>query len=310
MLSGYSRTLFRLFAGLAFLLLTGCAERAPHSTTDLFMDTFVRIRIDDSIKKREKDEAARAAIARMRDLEKKFDYFSKTSEIGRINLLKKGEALTVSDDTIDLLLLCERMEELTLGAFDITFSSGTADNRAAGWKVDPGSKIIFIYSDGVKLNPGGIAKGFIVDKGVEILKARNVKNAFINAGGDIYCLGSGSGKGWRVGINDPQKPGNIIARLAVRDRGVATSGGYERPGHIIDPATARPVKSAFKSVTVIAESCAVADGLATAFYVLSPEEAVRMADSMPEAECVIIDEGGTFRASKGAGQFDLTKTLQ
>lgn len=220
------------------------------------MDTFVRVEIKGSVDKNLAEHATDKTISRMRKLTKQFDCYS-------------GE-IEPSPETQKVLEESERLKKLTKGAFDVEFKN-----------------------DG-KINLGGIAKGFIVDEGIAILKEEGIKEALINAGGDMYCMGE-----YKVGIRDPEDRRKIIAAFSVRDRGVATSGTYERGGHIIDPRTGKVVLKPGKSVTVIAETCMKADGLATALYVLKPREGLSIVENLDGTECFIIDETGAIYVSSG-----------
>jgi thiamine biosynthesis lipoprotein len=159
------------------------------------------------------------------------------------------------------------------------------------------SQVKFVIS-GMKVDLGGIAKGFIVDKAVERLKNKGVKSALINAGGDIYCLGSKKdGSDWMVGIEHPRKKG-IFATLKLKDKAVATSGDYQnyflagdkRYSHIFDPRTGYPVENNCISVTVIAPNCTTADALATAIFVLGPEDGLRLIEKLEDSEALIVTE--------------------
>jgi len=180
----------------------------------------------------------------------------------------------ISPEMRKILKRAEEIRKLTKGAFDI--------------RVGPGGKI----------NLGGIAKGFIVDEGISILRKEGVLEALINAGGDMYCMGT-----YKIGIRAPRPARKIIATLSVTDKGLATSGSYERQAHIIDPRTGVAAPETKKSVTVMADDCMTADTLATALYVLDTEEGLSVIKKFPGAECVIVEDDGEIRAS---GQMLLT----
>ena len=105
----------------------------------------------------------------------------------------------------------------------------------------------------------------------------------------MFCLGDNKGVPWNVGIRDPKKKKEIIARLKLRNKAAATSGEYETDyPHIIDPRTGSTVKSNVLSATVVSESSALSDGLATAFFILKPEESIALAETLEGVDCVII----------------------
>jgi len=315
---------------LSIFVLAGCAgEAAPYKKDFILMDTLVTVDIRQDMSEDRKAAAALAAAERMRSLERRFSYFLEDSEIGKINRLKKGEEMALSAEMLDILRQSARLEKITASAFDPAsgailrvWSKAEAEGvppsekeieeaiKRSGpgtWALDPRRGILFFKRDGVNMNLGGVAKGFIVDEGIKILKENGIKNALVNAGGDIYALGPGSGPGWKIGIRDPLDENKVIARFTSGNRGIATSGGYERflrirgrkYPHIIDPRTGYPVGEIAKSVTVIAESCMAADALATALYVLGPREGLSMIESVNTAECVIITENGDRFISGG-----------
>jgi len=244
------------------------------------MDTFVRVEIKGDFNKEFKNRVANKAIARMKELGKRFNYFSGDSELAKLNSQKNGEKIPLSPGMRKVLKASREFCELTQGAFDVRLGAGG------------------------KIDLGGIAKGFIVDEGIECLKESGVKIAIINAGGDMYCMG----ENFKVGIKDPKDPRKIIATFAVKNKGVATSGGYERPGHIKNPRTGKPVRNTFRSVTVIANDCMTADALATALYVLSLSDALRLIEEIDGAECVIVDKNGKLFVSRGLTQISLTNS--
>ncbi len=273
-LSGYQ--VIRISGITILLLLSACSKPAKYTKDLLLMDTFVHIKVNDALDGDLKARAIDKTIARMKELEKRFDYFSEDSELSKLN---SGEEISLSPEMSKVLEKSEDLRKITGGAFDIRVGHDK------------------------KLDLGGIAKGFIVDEGIKILKESGIKNALINAGGDMYCMW----QNFKVGIKDPRNTGKIIATFNVKNKGVATSASYERPSHIIDPRTGKPVEKRFKSITVVANNCMTADGLATALYVLSPQEGLSLIESINDAECFIIDDGETH-ISEGFPQIALTNS--
>jgi len=272
------------------------------------MDTFLSIKVESTSDSQQTSSAIDKAITRMKELEQKFNYFSEKSEITKINNLKKGRPLSVSSDMLSVLLASAKFYDITEGIFNIA-------GKGNDWILDSATHTVIFTQDGIKLDLGGIAKGFIVDEGIKVLKRAGIKNAIINAGGDMYCLGRGRSGEWRVGIRDPKDVHKTIGSFTVRDKGVATSGGYERfkevPGgrvsHIIDPLTGIPVETIFASVTVVAIDCMTADALATAVYVLGPERGMKLVEKIKDIECIIVGENRQVYTSRGIGQITLTK---
>jgi thiamine biosynthesis lipoprotein len=146
--------------------------------------------------------------------------------------------------------------------------------------VDCVNNTVKISNKGLIIDLGGIAKGYMVDKAVKRLKAEGIKSALINAGGDIYCLGANGSRSWKVGVRDPEFSEKTSDNLEITDKAVATSGNYEQffvfkgniYSHLVDPRTGYPAKKTMGSVSVIDESCLVADCLATAFFIMGSQE--------------------------------------
>ncbi len=151
----------------------------------------------------------------------------------------------------------------------------------------------------LRLDFGGFAKGYGVDRVIEHLRELGVENAIVNAGGDLRAIGSKGGEPWAVGIRDPRGPG-VLARITVSgDESVFTSGDYERffeydgrrYHHILDPRSGYPARG-LASVTVVASEGALADAAATALMVAGPEAWPRVARAMGVDQVMVVEEGG------------------
>lgn len=158
----------------------------------------------------------------------------------------------------------------------------------------------------IRLAVGGIAKGYAVDRAIAILKAYGIKQAVINAGGDLYCLGNKFGKSWRIGVQHPRQPDEIIEVVALKNQAIATSGDYQRYfvyqgkryHHILDPLSGKPAQSS-QSATVIAETTEQADVLATASFVLGSDRGIELLSEIAGAEGMIIDAQGSKHYTEG-----------
>lgn len=233
-------------------------------------------------------------------LEKLFDPYREGSDIYRINR-SAPEPVTVDLETIELMKLAVSVYELTGGYFDISkgnlyelwkeriaerdedfFSNpeAIAAARDSGTMKDIRINLeqgtVALAHGGMSIDPGGIAKGFMVDKAVRRLREAGIESAIINAGGDLYCLGKDQDTLWKVGVKDPREPEKIIFPVALEDESIATSGDYEqffeycgqRYSHIVDPFSGYPVKTDIVSVSVIAHNVTTADSFATAFFAM------------------------------------------
>ena len=167
-------------------------------------------------------------------------------------------------------------------------------------------------NNGTKLDLGGIAKGYVVDRMIEVLKENGISAGLVNAGGDIFTFGKKpGGKNWVIGFRHPRSRKNIVLDT-ISLPAVATSGDYERYfiqegvryHHILDPSTGYPVREC-ASVTVWAETAMDADILATSIFVLGPRKGLEFAENMDNVEALIFfenEEGGVGHViSSGVG---------
>ena len=156
------------------------------------------------------------------------------------------------------------------------------------------------------LHFGAWAKGYAVDRAVELLRHRGQSAALVNAGGEVR----GFGRGWTVGVQHPRIPGALAARLEPGELAVATSGDYEqyfvqdgvRYHHLLDPRTGHPAMGC-QSVTVLAANCARADALATAVFVLGPQAGMEIIEGLADVEGLIIDAAGQRFDSSGLATY-------
>jgi thiamine biosynthesis lipoprotein len=177
------------------------------------------------------------ALATLRALEARFSPYRDDSEIVRI---ERGE-LAMADahrDVREVLDACAVLRAESDGAFD-------------AWR-------------GGRLDPSGYVKGWAAERAADVLRQHGVRRFALNLGGDLVCSGGVSpGEPWRIGVRHPSDAARMALVLAVRDGAVATSGLYERGGHIVDP-RAGTTPAAWRSVTILAPDLATADAIATA----------------------------------------------
>ena len=217
-----------------------------------------------------------------------FSTWRDDTEIMRIG---RGELAAdhASDEVRIVLDLAEHLRLESDGAFDIT-----AGSRA---KVPPRPGL-------APLDPSGIVKGWAVERAAEMLTAAGASCFFINAGGDVVVRGrpDDAPDGWRVGIQHPWERGLVAAVLEVVDRGVATSGRYERGDHVLDPRTGLPATS-LASVTVVGPDLAIADAYATAAVVLGPGAGMRWLASCAGYEGMAITDSRAVLLTPGFDRY-------
>ena len=243
----------------------------------------------------ERNEAAENALKKdAKNVEDELSYYKDSSFVSILNRKAHEKEIEVPEHVCKLIKESLEYGEMSGGFFDITYKSTGVLWENNGNKIPDDKKIeekqrfvgadkIFVNcsdskikfaGQGVRIDLGGIAKGYAIDRAGEILKKHGVENFIVNYGGDMLVCGNKGGKPWSIGIKKPDKPSEIMKKLELGTsgcKGVATSGDYERFftiegeifSHIMNPKTGKPVKNA-KSVTVIGENAVSADAAATA----------------------------------------------
>ena len=251
------------------------------------------------------------------------------SEISRFNAAATTDPQPVSPDLHALMTLAAEVHDLSGGRFDVTvaplidlwgFGPRTPDtpvpDAAAleAARAAVGQAAMLTLGDGtlakarpdVTANLSAIAKGWGVDRVAATLRAAGIDDYLVEIGGEIVAAGTNAeGAPWRIGIERPDAGTGTVERVVdLRDAGLATSGDYRnyveqdgvRLSHIIDPVTARPIAHRTASVTVIADTAARADALATALLVADSETARAIAAAHDIAAFLLVREGDGFAA--------------
>lgn len=301
-----------LLAGIAGYYLSNWAARYWRDSAGAVrefpvMNTYARITIPTASGSGESPsdlaDAAEAAIRRVNDL---MSPFGDASDIRRLNESPAKTWLEVDPLTWRVVMEALRWHRLSGGAFDPTigpikhlfrFDQIEVDAWPSGADIAAARELVgadlvmyrregmqlALERDGMRLDLGGIAKGFACDLAAEELSRRGVANAMIEIGGELRLMGmkpENPPRPWKTGVRDPRGDG-IVAALDLADAAVATSGDYEnyfvyrgqRYEHIIDPRTGLPLAEGVASATVVhPSSCLAADALATTMCVLGPEE--------------------------------------
>jgi thiamine biosynthesis lipoprotein len=271
-----------------------------------------------------------ALIARVMDEMHRVDAlmstYKPTSQVSIINERAASEPVKVDPDLFGLLHTALDYSRLTEGAFDITYASVgylydyrrhikpddaaiAAALPAVDYRhvvLDPKSSSVRFTQPGVRIDLGGIAKGWAVDRGIGLLQAAGVERAFVTAGGDTRIIGDRFGQPWMVGIRDPREGDKVAVRIPLADAALSTSGDYERffeadgvrYHHILSPATGRPA-SAVRSVTVIGPTATRTDGLSKTIFVLGIDKGMQVLDRAGDVDAIAIDKDGKIYYSKG-----------
>jgi len=251
------------------------------------MDTFVEISLF-SADRAHASEAMKEAFKEMERIERLFSRFDEASEVSRINTLAGEEEVVVGQELFEIIERSIYYSEISKGAFDITVAA-LKKGRYEDIMVDKDRLSVRFLDKDMEIDIGAIAKGYAVDRAVQILRSYGIESALVDIGGNIYVLGSPPGKkAWRIGIRDPRDKDNIIHRLSLKNRAVATSGNYERPSHIIDPASGKSANKVM-SVTVASDSAERSDALSTAVFVMGVEDGMGLIKSLEKTRVFIFD---------------------
>lgn len=271
--------------------------------------------------------AEAAALAEIDRLGKILSGYDATSEFRRW-LATRDEPRRVSPELFEVLALFDTWRDRTGGALDAAAEAAgrvwknaardqriPSDNELAAavvavrqphWRLDPIARTATHVSD-APLMPNSFAKSYIIDRAcAAALAAGRLTTAVVNLGGDIVARGATA---TIVGLTDPiadAENDEPLALLTVRDRALATSGGYRRGveiagrwySHLVDPRTGRPVDHV-RSASVISPHATDAGALATALCVMTPEDGLRLAATVPDTECLLILADGRHVSSPG-----------
>jgi len=271
------------------------------------------------------EETARAAIvaafAEIERLEATLSPYRASSEVARLN---RAGSFDAGPETLFVIGKALHFHRLSGGAFDISvqpildlygrsFASGAGppgdeEIRRTLELVDAGAIEIsgnrISMPPGMQITPGGIAKGYAVDRAAAVLRERGIHHGLVNAGGDMAAIGRNRTRPWSIALKDPRRSG-FVTVLPLEDRAVATSGDYERffePSrrfhHIIDPRTGYSATE-LASVTVVAGTALAADALATSLFVLGPTAGLELVETLPSVEALLVTPAGEVLMSSG-----------
>ena len=325
--------------GLCLILSAACrhATSSPSSGTSHLvertyqtMGTEVRVTAwtaDDT----RADVAISAVFHEFDRLDELMSVWKDGSDIARLNGAAGEHAVPVSVETGEVLGIARQVSEQTGGTFDVTFAAlsglwkfdyqdkdGTVPDRQEIARrlplinyrdlvVDNGAGTALLRRKGMRVNLGGIGKGYAVDRGVDILRRGGLRDFMIQAGGDLYVSGKRGDRAWRLGIRDPRGPADrVFATLDLTDGTFSTSGDYERffmkdgrrYHHIIDLRIGEPATKC-RSVTLVTERAVIADALAKGVFILGPDAGMALIERTPGVQGVIVSAKNEVSISSG-----------
>ncbi len=295
-------------------------SRRPVTKERFLLDTLVTIKVFDRDRK-EAEESIEKAFLRMKEVEKKLNYFDAQSELSKLNRTRKIKA---SKELWEIVSLSQKYAKKTNGYFDISIGKlmdlwGFAHQgripssrelltalHSIGFEkilLEKKGKIIKLNGM-VKVDLGGVAKGYAVDLAIEALKKNGIKNALVTAGSSTKVIGKKpNGLPWRVGIENPREKGGIIATLNLSDGDcISTSGDYQkffikggkRYHHILNPKEGKPSKG-FMSVSILTkDSCALSDILSTAVFAQGYHQGMKFLKENKIKALVVNSKGEIF----------------
>lgn len=276
-----------------------------------------------------------------RRLDNELSPYKEDSELSFVNRTAGKETVKLSDELTALIDKSLWYSDLTGGAFDISYATlgrlydfrqhkeANAAETAAliealnyhHLKFDKAAHTLYFDHPQTKIDLGGIAKGYAVDRAIAILQRAGVQNASVSAGGDARMLGDKRGKPWLVGIRHPRDHDKNAAVIPLQDTAISTSGDYERffiddhhtrIHHIFDPSTGRPAGTEAQdkagnndkliSVSIIGPRGFDTDPLSTSVFVLGREKGLALIDRLPGFEAVVIDSSRHLYFSSGLAQ--------
>jgi len=272
-------------------------------------------------------KASLQAFQEIRRIEQLMSPWIETSDVSRLNRSAGKEWAKVSPETFEVIQRSQKISGLSEGAFDITIAPliqiwRKARERGAPPSSEEVKKIlnlvnfrnlltrsdgkVFLKKKGMAIELGGIAKGYAVDRAFGILASLGYKNLIINAGGDLRSKGFKNNQPWSIGIQHPRSAEKVMATISVSDSAIATSGDYEkfflhqgkRYHHILNPKTGFPADGC-QSVIILSKDGMMADGLATAVFVLGTEKGYTLCQRLEGVECLIVDREGRTMMTPG-----------
>ncbi len=294
--------------------------------TRFMMDTLCTIQVPNEAGVSKTEAAISRAFDRMAELDRKFNCTNPESPLYKFN----NARVPITDpEIVELVKRALEISRETGGAFDITvqplvdlwgFFTTSASSQTVpspqsiklalsrtGWRrISVKNGAVIAADKDVRIDLGGIAKGYSIGEAVKVLKAAGVRSALILAGGQVQVFGSAApGVPWKVGVRNPRKEGYIAGLAFDSETGISTSGDYERffevngvrYHHILDPKTGYPARG-LMSLSVITQDPVWADALSTALFVMGPQRALEFVKRQSGSEVIIVNAKGEIVTSQ------------
>jgi len=274
-------------------------------------------------------EAVNLAFNEMRRIEDLMSVYKESSEVSQLNrngfienasaetiyVIKKGiyySELSEGTFSICILPLLDLWEErLKAGRFPTETEIKEALELADCRNIVIDGRDVRFRKSGVHITLGGIAKGYAVDRAIEVLRQKGIRHALVNAGGDIRVIGEkAEDVPWRIAVRDPMNKRHFVTVVELRDQAVATSGSYERHigkamrvSHIINSKTGQPAQE-LMSTTIIAKNTIDADALSTVVFLLGMEKGIELVERLGDVEALVVTKKGKIVRSSGFKRYE------
>ncbi len=312
---------YTVFILLIVLFVVSCTKNQPQpfTRTEFLMDTVVNIKVYGKQNKKVMD----MAVDRLREIEDRMSVTIATSDVSKINENAGIKPVQVHEDVYYVIEKAKYFAELSKGAYEPTIGplielwkvtdmyGEERDSIPTEEEIKEKMSLVdyndlvlmednqvYLKRKGMKLDLGGIVKGYAADEIKRIFEEKGVKSAIIDLGGNIYAMGEKtSGEPWRIGIQDPfSVASNYIGILNVRNKSIVTSGDYERYfiykgeryHHIIDAKTGYPSKNELVGVSIVSDKSIDGDALSTALFVLGIEEGTKLVNQLEDTNVIFI----------------------
>lgn len=343
-----NRSIARWVLGLcSIILFSACAPKITSEPNfseeqDKLQGFFLNsvLEVDIREEREDREDILKEIQMRVQDIEQKMSLRVVDSEVVQINENAGIKAVSVSDDTFEVVRTALKYSDLSGGAFDISVGNlvqlwgiGTDNEKVPtdqeirqalstvnykSIELNEADHSVFLKENHMSIDLGAIAKGYAADVIHDILSAHQVKTAIINLAGNIYVHGDKNGVPFKVGIQNPyQSHGEFLGIYQAADCSVVTSGIYERYfekdgkryHHILSTTTGYPVDNNLIAVSIISKKSMDGDALSTSAFALGLEKGMELINRLDEVEAIFIDRDKNIYLSDGAKKhFELTNS--
>jgi thiamine biosynthesis lipoprotein len=331
------RLVAHIFAGFLCVVTLSACHTAPPPEESFHLVERSRVSMGTQVQLSAWTADEAAALAAFDDAFNEFDRldalmstWKEGSDVSRLNDAAGKSPVVVSREVREVLRVSQEVSEWTGGKFDVTFAAlsglwkfdhdidGHVPDRAdiaprlplvdyRALTIDDRAGTAALARAGMKVNLGGIGKGYAVDRAATIVRDAGLADFMIQFGGDLFVAGRRGDRPWRIGVQDPRgAPNTSFAAIELTDVAFSTSGDYERffirdgrrYHHILDPDTGEPAAQS-RSVTIMAKTATAADGLSTGVFILGGEQGLALIERVPDVEGLIVTAENKVLVSSG-----------